>query len=336
LKPANIKVRADGTVKVLDFGLAKTTGPTAASAGSVSGVATITSPTLMTGAGMVLGTAAYMSPEQARGHPVDRRADVWAFGCVLYEMLSGRRPFPGDTITETLAAVLMSEPDWSRLPSDVPPPIRALLRRCLRKDPRARLADTSAALMLIEELPSLAVTTPVSQPSRREDVVRRVTLALSSGLVLSALVGAGVWIARRPATPAVVRTMVTPSGAHSLSLGGFDRDVAITPDGTRIVYRGVNQLLVRALDSLEPKALPNLTSPQGLFVSPDGEWVGFFDGSSALWKVQITGGPAVRLTNTGALFPRGAACSRTARSCTPTGPAPACGASQRRAVCPHA
>ena len=275
----------------------------------------------MTQAGVILGTAAYMSPEQARGKAVDKRADIWAFGCVLYEMLIGARPFVGDTVTETLAAVLMREPDWSRLSSEVPTPIRILLRRCLQKDLRARLADMSAAVVLIEELPALAVTTPAGQASVREQVEstvseirrglmqvmrRRVVLALASGLALAALVGLGVWFARRPPTPAVVRTMVTPSGANSLSVAGFDRDVTITLDGTRIVYRGVNQLLVRALDSLEPTVLPTPSGPQGVFVSPDGEWVGFFDGVSALWKVPIAGGSTVRLTTTRALFPRGA------------------------------
>ncbi len=215
----------------------------------------------------------------------------------------------------------MREPDWSRLSSELPTPIRILLRRCLQKDLRARLADMSAAVVLIEELPALAVTTPAGQASVREQVEstvseirrglmqvmrRRVVLALASGLALAALVGLGVWFARRPPTPAVVRTMVTPSGANGLSVSGFDRDLTITPDGTRIVYRGVNQLLVRALDSLEPTVLPAPSGPQGVFVSPDGEWVGFFDGGSALWKVPIAGGPAVRLTTTGALFPRGA------------------------------
>ena len=319
LKPANVKIRTDGTVKVLDFGLAKVVEPLDVPA-SLSQSPTITSPA-MTEAGLILGTAAYMSPEQARGKSVDKRADIWAFGCVLYEMLTGMRAFPGNTLTETLAAVLMREPDWSRLPCEVPSPTRVLLRRCLEKDPRARLADMSAVLVLIEELPSLVMPASSGQASGREQIEftaaetrrdlmhvmrRRVALAWAAGLALAAIVGAGVSVASRPPTPAVVRTMVTPSGANSLSVGGFDRDVAITQDGTRIVYRGINQLLVRALASLEPTVLPTPSGPQGVFVSPDGEWVGFFDGGSALWKVPIAGGSAVRLTTTGALFPRGA------------------------------
>ena len=305
LKPANIKIRDDGTVKVLDFGLAKMIDTPGTVSPGVSESPTITNPTQ---AGVIRGTAAYMSPEQARGETVDKRADVWAFGCVLYEMLTGARPFRGDTVAETLAAVLMREPDWSRLPSAVPAVIRIVLRRCLQKDARARLAGMSAALVLIDELPSLAASAPPQDVSGLARVMRRrFVLAWTSALVLSALIAVGAWFTRRPPTLGVVRTMVTPTGANSLTLGGFDRDVAITPDGARIVYRGVNQLLVRALDSLEPRVLPNLSSPQGVFLSPDGEWVGFFDGSSALWKVPIAGGPAVRLTSMAALFPRGAA-----------------------------
>src|SRR5438093_1171265 len=134
LKPANIKVRADGTVKVLDFGLAKAMEPAGATSPNVSRGPTIASPAMMTGVGMILGTAAYMAPEQARGKTVDTRADIWAFGCVLFEMLTGRRAFGGEDVTDTVAAVLKSEPDWTVLPAATPAPIRRLLRRCLEKD----------------------------------------------------------------------------------------------------------------------------------------------------------------------------------------------------------
>ena len=144
LKPANIKVRSDGTVKVLDFGLAKAMEPAAGPSPSVSQSPTITTPA-MTQAGMILGTAAYMSPEQAKGKPVDKRADIWAFGCVLYEMLTGKRAFAGENVSETLAAVIRGEPDWSAVPTDTPPAVRRLLRRCLQKDGKERLHDISDA-----------------------------------------------------------------------------------------------------------------------------------------------------------------------------------------------
>ena len=149
LKPANIKLRPDGTVKVLDFGVAKAldTAPTTIAA---SHSPTITSPEMMTGVGVLLGTAAYMSPEQARGKAVDKCSDVWAFGCVLYEMLAGRRAFVGDDISDTLAGILRAEPDWNRLPSEVPRGVLMALRRCLEKDPRARIRDIGDVRLAIE------------------------------------------------------------------------------------------------------------------------------------------------------------------------------------------
>ena len=156
LKPANIKVRPDGTVKVLDFGLAKAMEPIGSAPMNVSQSPTITSPAMMTGVGMILGTAAYMSPEQAKGRPVDKRADIWAFGCVLYEMLAGKRAFQGDDVSDTLATVLKSEPAWSALPLEVPPAIRMLIRRCLEKDRNRRVTDISTAVFLINAPSTLA------------------------------------------------------------------------------------------------------------------------------------------------------------------------------------
>jgi serine/threonine protein kinase len=180
LKPANIKVRPDSTVKVLDFGLAKltafddVTGSAAGPHPHVSHSPTITSPAMMTRVGVILGTAAYMSPEQARGRAVDKRADIWAFGCVLFEMISGRRAFDGDDVTETLAAVVKSEPPWATLPPATPPSVRRLLERCLRKDPARRLRDIADAKLDIDEAQSeplapVSTDTPQSRSARTRE-----------------------------------------------------------------------------------------------------------------------------------------------------------------------
>ena len=164
LKPANIKLRNDGTVKVLDFGLAKAVEPTASTA-NVSQLPTITSPAMMTGVGALLGTAAYMAPEQARGKPLDKRADIWAFGCVLFEMLTGKRAFEGNDASETLAAVLRGEPEWTALPSEVPQHIKLLVQRCLEKDCNNRVAHLSVVRFVVME--PLAAEVRHDAPARR-------------------------------------------------------------------------------------------------------------------------------------------------------------------------
>jgi serine/threonine protein kinase len=211
LKPANIKLRADGTAKVLDFGLAKALeapNPAASSAGSLN-TPTITSPAMMTAAGIILGTAAYMSPEQVKGSPADRRSDVWAFGCVLYEMLSGFRAFAGDDVADTLAGVLRGEPRWEGLPPDVPDPVRRLLRRCLEKDRRRRLPDIAVVRQEIDE----ALLAPVAypDPSTRRVVVaqrplwQRAWPVVLAGLVAGALAAWAAWTFKPDAPRAVLR-----------------------------------------------------------------------------------------------------------------------------------
>ena len=292
LKPANVKVRPDGTVKVLDFGLAKAMEP-AGSAPNVSQSPTITTPAMMTRAGVILGTAAYMAPEQAKGKPVDKRADIWAFGAVLFEMLTGTRAFGGADVADTLAAILRADPDWNALPAEVGFPVRTLLRGCLEKDPRRRIADISTALFVLRHQ---AIGTAADGPAQAghsvRGGVRRLALFTTAALLLGiAVAGASVWWLTRPVPPSVVRSTLITSGSTALVLSLSGPDVAITPDGARVVYRGDNQLLVRALDQLEPTVLSGLGSPGGVFTSPDGQWVGFFDSFSLLKKVAITGGP---------------------------------------------
>ena len=257
LKPANIKVRPDGTVKVLDFGLAKAMEPTGVASPSVSQSPTITTPA-MTQAGMILGTAAYMSPEQARGKPVDKRADIWAFGCVLYEMLTGQRAFDGQGVSETLARVIEREPDWARLPATLSPALRTYIRRCLQKDPRQRVQAIGDVRLALEG----AFETAVPQTAAPAVVAqwRRVALVGVAAIIASgAIIGTLVWVAMRRANlpPRVSRLQVTPSGTAALNINWNDRDLAITPDGSRLIYVGNRgtQIFVRALDALSPVAV---------------------------------------------------------------------------------
>ena len=312
LKPANIKIRPDGAVKVLDFGLAKALDSTADLMRSTGGAGpegpayiasrspTLTTPA-MTGMGMIMGTAAYMSPEQAKGRPVDKRADIWAFGCVLYEMLTGRRAFEGDDVSDTLASVLKSDPDWSPLPADTPLPIRRLIRRCLTKDPKLRVPDIAIARYEIDEtlaahaVPSVESTDARQAPSR----LRRWAPIAAAGVMSGIVVGFAVWVLGRAGPQPLVRLTATPPGAASV--GGLlpDPDLVVSPDGRRIVYVGnasvgTSQLYVRALDQLDAKLMQGLDNPRSPFISPDGNWVAFFDGP-ALKKVAINGGLPVTI-----------------------------------------
>ena len=299
LKPANIKVRPDGTVKVLDFGLAKAMEPVGADA-DPSKSPTITTPAI-TQAGVILGTVAYMSPEQARGKAVDKRADIWAFGCVLYEMLTGQRAFAGEGVSDTLARVIEREPDWTRLPTTLSPELRTYLRRCLQKDPRQRVQAIGDVRLALEG----AFETPVDQTAAPAAVAlwQRVALVGVAAIIASgAIIGTLGWFTAsraEPVPPRVSRLQLTPTGAAALSIAWNERELAITPDGSRLIYVGNQgtQIFVRALDALAPVAVFTGV-PRGLFVSPDGQWIGFLDGLGALKKVSLAGGPAVTLATT--------------------------------------
>jgi Tol biopolymer transport system component len=279
LKPANIKVRPDGTVKLLDFGLAKTP----AAEGSGVSASAMNSPTLTaqaTAAGMILGTAAYMSPEQARGRPVDRRADIWAFGCVLFEMLSGRRPFIGSDVSETLAAVIKDEPAWSALPADLPEPVRRLLRRCLEKDPKRRLSAIGDARLELDE-PSTPVpmTTAPGTPPPQASRAGWVAALLMTAVAIGAVAWAG-WF-RAPAAAPLMRVTVQAPLEHRLYRD--PANTAISPDGTRVAFitgasRSDARLWIRMLDRLDAIAVEDSIGAQLPFWSPDSTMVGFFAG----------------------------------------------------------
>jgi Tol biopolymer transport system component/tRNA A-37 threonylcarbamoyl transferase component Bud32 len=278
LKPANIKVRPDGSVKVFDFGLAKSWA--LAEATQASAVVTAE----MTGPGMVLGTPGYMSPEQAMGKEVDKRADIWAFGAVLYEMLAGRRVFDGDTAQEAMAAVLTREPDFEL----VPVPVRKLLRSCLEKDPKLRLRDVGDAWRLLEDAPSA--------PPRRRGGLAWIAAAAALSLV-AAVALTGWWRARRVVDRPMLR-LTLDLGPDAI--GGAEADVAISPDGRRIAYPirrpdGPSQLATRLLDQSQATVLPGTDDAVQPFFSPDGQWIAYRT-HGALSKISVQGGAPVTLT----------------------------------------
>ena len=258
----------------------------------------------LTHGGAILGTWAYMSPEQARGQTADKRADIWAFGCVVFEMLAGRRAFEGDDGSDTLASVLTKEPAWDALPTTTPAAIRKLLRRSLAKDRRQRMSDAATLRLDIEE----ALTSPGADVMASAPATGwrgRVTL-LAGAVALAVLTGFVTWAAMRAVPPRVVRTEITTSGATALNAQVNDVNVAITPDGSRAIYRGTDQLLVRALDQVNPAILSGLGAPRQPFVSPDGQWIGFFESNVLLKTVAITGGAAATVVPVDASGPRGA------------------------------
>ena len=289
LKPANIKVREDGTVKVLDYGLAKALEGDAATAPD-SGLSQ--SPTLTqqgTQIGVILGTAAYMSPEQAKGKRVDKRTDVWAFGAVVYEMLTGARAFDGEDVSETLASVLKSDPDWSALPPSTPASLGMVLRLCLTKDARGRFRDVGDVQLAIG-----AFETATRSGSQSIDRPRSIAVAAAAALSLCAITGLTVWSLVRPvdALRPVGRFSIPLPAGVSLAVGR--RVVALSPDGSRLVYSANEQLYLRAMNQAEATPIRGTDGARSPFFSPDGQWIGFW-ARGQIWKVDIGGGAAVRL-----------------------------------------
>jgi Tol biopolymer transport system component len=298
LKPANIKVRTDGTVKVLDFGLAK-----AMDGGGATNSALSQSPTMfrhMTEMGMIIGTAAYMSPEQAKGKAVDKRTDIWAFGVVLYEMLTGRRAFKGEDVSETLAAVLMTTLSMDALPPTTPPAIVSLIRRCLARDPRNRLRDIGdARLVLVDD----ASTTHTAATGTIAPVASRLPWIVAAGATL-ALLALAAWTFSSRAVPAesraIVTTLLPPANGEFAFTIPYAMP-AISPDGTRVVYgakdqSGKQQLWLRQLDSPTARALPGTEDAATPFWSPDNRWVGFGQGNK-LKKIDVQGGPPIAVAD---------------------------------------
>jgi serine/threonine protein kinase/Tol biopolymer transport system component len=312
LKPANIKVRPDGTVKVLDFGLAKALEAIPSSAGNATMSPTITTPA-MTQVGLILGTAAYMSPEQARGKPVDKRADIWAFGCVLFEMLTSRKAFEGETLSDTVAAIVKNDPDWRGLPRGTPSAVQLVIARCLRKDPAQRLHDIADGRLQIEEALNQPVGTAAAvSPARSR---REWAAWLAAGLFL----GAALFLAARLYA---VRPSINSSSADAISFPVFPPDntafsgagnttvnvpsFSLAPDGHALVFSagapGARPTLwLRSLDHMSARQLPGTEDAQNPTWSPDSRWISFVaDGK--LKKVQAAGGPVQVILQTSTDF----------------------------------
>jgi serine/threonine-protein kinase len=297
LKPANVKLTPEGKVKVLDFGLAKAFG------GDTSTEDIGNSPTLSMAAtmqGVILGTAAYMSPEQARGKAVDKRTDIWAFGCVLYELLTGKAAFHGEDVTDILAAVVRAEPDWTALPANISPSIRVLLQRCLRKDRRQRTPDAATIRIEIED----AIAAPKDFGATQAAPVtrgwrERLAWPVAAGVLALIVIALGIGFVLRAPKPQLPMHLSAEIGVDASLFTGFGSSVILSPDGKRLalVASGTDQkqrIYVRSLDQLQATVLSGTENASDPFFSPDGQWLGFF-GDGKLKKISVQGGEAVTL-----------------------------------------
>ena len=268
--------------------------PVDRAAPSVSQSPTMTTPALMTGVGVILGTAAYMSPEQAKGRPADKRSDIWAFGCVLYEMLTGKRAFDGEDVSDT-GEHPQDEPDWSLLPAQLSPTLRRLLTMCLAKDRLAHPPDIGVARFLLDDTGAIAAVPP-RRTSRAVGVFAGLSFVAATIAAAFSLGGRHV-----PAPlPRTVRFVAAPAGNLSLAVASPYRDIAMFPDGDRLAYVEVTsqvddaRLLIKSFDRLDDILLTGLKGVTSPFVSPDGKWIGFFaQPDQMLRRVSVDGGPAI-------------------------------------------
>ncbi len=305
LKPANIALSGHDQVKVLDFGLAKLTAtPGGGGSSSVSMSPTLTTPAMLTGVGMILGTAAYMAPEQAKGREADKRCDVWAFGCVVYEMLTAKRAFAGEDITDTIASIMRSEPDWSALPANTPPNLRLLLESCLTKDRNQRASDVAVVHFLLGDRASWTSTTSTPRAAAQRPGWSRVLPWMVAGVFGVALTSALLmWSPWRVPPSAPPRKLLASIGADASLPITLGTSAILSPDGTMLAFAAEqgsqSRLFVRKLDQLQAAAIEGTEGAANPFFSPDGQWIGFF-ASGRLKKVSVTGGAAIVLCDVAA------------------------------------